>query len=114
MVTHNSKGSHRFELLPEKRCVLHARHPDPWTSITETGLLMPAENPWGLHPRAQRAGEDCISPFKGLAVVSVTRDSAQKTPGLSEEYLFANLSASAGGVGDRGTEGRHYWTPAYL
>lgn len=30
MVTLNSEGSHRFELLPEKRFVLHARHPDPW------------------------------------------------------------------------------------
>ena len=58
VVTRNSDRSHRFELLPEKRFVLHARHPDPWTSIRETGLLMPAENHWGLRPRAQRDGED--------------------------------------------------------
>lgn len=76
VVTRNSDGSHRFELLPEKRFVLHARHPYPWTSIREMGLLMPAENHWGLCPRPQRAVEDCISLFKGLAVVSVT-------PGLS-------------------------------
>ena len=78
VVTRNSDGSHRFELLPEKRFVLHARHPYPWTSIRERGLLMPAENHWGLCPRPQRAVEDCISPFKGLAVVSVT-------PGLSTQ-----------------------------
>lgn len=53
---------------------------------------------------------------KDLLWSQLLRDSAQKTPGLTEEYSFANLSASVGGVGDRWKSpwGQRHWRKALL
>lgn len=119
---HNSKGSHRSELLPEKRCTPCQAPPTPGQASQRRASLC-LQKPLGLASKGPEGWRGLHFLSKDLLWSQLLRDSAQRHPSKwKAEHSFANLSASAGGVwrtdeslpGDRGTEGRHYWTPAYL
>lgn len=98
ILAHNSKGSHRIVWAsPRKIMLMQAPTPGQASQRRASSCLQKTPGACIQGPRG--AGEDYCSLFKRTCCGLSAPDSAQKTPGLSEEHSFANLSASAGGVG---------------